>query len=81
MMGMIANGYSTALPEGPFAFAADLERGCELKTLGTSVGGDNACSGFRTGVDEEEEDASNFGTLAKAGRSFSAKSKVFRFTL
>ena len=28
VMGMIANGCSTALPEGPLAFAADPERGC-----------------------------------------------------
>ena len=67
MMGMIANGYSTALPERLFAFAADPERGCELKTLGTSAGGDSASPGFRIGVDEGEEDAHNFGTLAEAG--------------
>ena len=35
VMGMAANNCSTALPEEPFAFAVDLERGCELKTLGT----------------------------------------------
>ena len=62
VMGMTANGCSTALSEGPFAFAADQERGRELKTLGTSTGGNNACSGFRTWVDREEEDALNFGT-------------------
>ena len=81
MMGMTANGCSTALPEGHFAFAADPERGYELKTLGTSIGGDRACSGFRTWVDGEEEDAPNFGTLTKAGRSFSTESRVFYFTL
>ena len=81
MMGMTANGCSTALPEGPFAFAADPERGCELKTLGASAGGNNACSSFRTWVDGEEEDAPNFGTLTEAGRSFSTESRVFHFTL
>ena len=81
VMGMIANGCSTALPEGLFAFVANPERGCELKTLGTSARGDSACSGFQTGVDEEEDDAPNFGTLAKAGLSFSVEPRVFRFTL
>ena len=74
VMGMIANGYSTALSEGPFSFTADPGRGCELKTLRTSAKGDSACSGFRTWVDGEEEDAPNFGTLTKAGRSFSTDS-------
>ena len=81
VMGMIANGCSTALPEGPLAFAADPERGCKLKTMGTSAAGDSACFGFQTGIEEEEEDASNFGTLPKAGRSSSAEPRVFRFTL
>ena len=49
VMGMIVNGCSTALPEGPLAFAADPERGCELKTMGTSAAGDSACSCFRQG--------------------------------
>ena len=80
-MGMIANDCSTALPEGPFSFAADLERGYELKTLGTSTKGDGAYSEFWTWVDGEKEDASNFGTLTKAGRSFSTESRVFCFML
>ena len=41
VMGMSVSGCSTALPEEPFAFAADLERDCELKALRTSAGGDN----------------------------------------
>ena len=81
MMGMTANGCSTAPPEGPFTFTTDPERDCELKTLGTSAGGDSAYPGFRTWVDGEEEDAPNFETLTQACRSFSAESKVFRFTL
>ena len=79
--GMTANGCSTAQPEGPFAFAENPERGYELKTLGASAEGDSACSGFRTWVDGEEEDAPNFGTLTEAGRSLSTESRVFRFTL
>ena len=63
MMGMTFNGCSTALPEEPFTFAAEPERGYELKTLGTSVGGDNTCPGIRAWVEGEEEDALNFGTL------------------
>ena len=35
VMGMTANDCLTAPPEGPFTFVADLERDCELKTLGT----------------------------------------------
>ena len=81
MMGMTANGCSTAPPEGPFTIAIDPERDCELKTLGTSAGGDSACPGFRTWVDREEEDSPNFGTLTKSDRSFLTESKVFRFTL
>ena len=81
MMGMTTNGCSTALPEGPFSFAANPEWGYELKTLGTSVGGNIACSSFRTWVDREEEDAPNFGILTEAGRSFSKESKVFYFML
>ena len=63
MMGMTANGCSTALPEEPFSFAAEPERGCELKALGTSAGGDTTCPGVRTWEEGEEEDALNFGTL------------------
>ena len=40
VMGMTASGCSTAPPKGPFTFAADPERGCELKTVGASTGGD-----------------------------------------
>ena len=80
VMGKIANGCSTALPKGPFVFVAP-KRGYELKILGTSAGGDISCSGFWTGVDEEEEDTPNFETLAKAGRSFSVEPGVFSFTL
>ena len=52
-----------------------------LKSLGTSVEGDIACLSFRTWEDGEGEDSPNFGTLSKAGRSFSTESRVFRFTL
>ena len=38
--GMTANGCSTAPPKRLFAFAADLEWGCELETVGASAGGD-----------------------------------------
>ena len=81
VMGITSNDCSTTLPEEPFAFAAELEWGCELKALGTSVRGDNTCPGIRTWIKGEEEDAPNFGTLPQAGRSFSTESKVFRFTL
>ena len=81
MMGMTVNGCSTALPEGPFAFAVDPERGCELKTLGALAGGNSVCSSFQTWVDGEEEDAPNFKTLTEADRSFSTESRVFYFTL
>ena len=37
VMGMTANGCSTAPPKRLFAFAADLERGYELKTIGRAV--------------------------------------------
>ena len=80
-MGMTANGCSIALPEEPFAFVAEPERGCELEALVTSTGGDNTCPGIRTWVEGEEEDAPNFGTLPQDGRSFSTKSKVFCFML
>ena len=81
VVGMTANGCSAALPKGPFAFVVDPERGYEIKTLRTSARGDSACSGFWTWVDGEEEYAPNFGTLTKAGRSFSTKSRVFSFKL
>ena len=81
VMGMTANGCSTALPEGPFAFAADPEWGYELKTLGASAGSDSGYYDFQTWVDGEEEDAPNLGTLTKADRSFSTESRVFCFTL
>ena len=81
MIGMTSNGCSTALPEESFAFAAELERGCKLKALGTSAGGDNTYPDTRTWVEGEEEDAPSFKTLPQAGRSFSTESKVFRFTL
>ena len=84
MMGMTANGCSTALPEEPFAFAAEPKRGCELnfafaeepgrgcelKALGTSAGGGNTCPDIRAWVEGEKEDAPNFGTLPQFGRSF-----------
>ena len=63
VMGMTSNDCSTALPEEPFAFAAEPERVCKLKALGTSDGGDNTCPGIRAWVEGEEEDAPNFGTL------------------
>ena len=79
--GMTANGCSTAPPKRLFAFAADLEWGCELETVGASAGGDYAHSGFRIGADGEDEDATNFETLAKTDRSFSVEPGVFYFTL
>ena len=81
IMGITANSCSAAPPKRLFAFATDLEEGCELKTIGASAAGDCARSGFQAGVDGEDEDAPNFGTLAKAGRPFSAEPEVFRFTL
>ena len=81
VMGITANGCSTALPEEPFSFVADPEQGCKHKTLGTSAGGDSACLGIRTWVKGEEEEAPNFGTLPQAGWSFSTESEVFCFTL
>ena len=88
VMGITANGCSTTPPTRFFAFVVGLDRGYELKTVGASTGGD--CShfgfwigvaGFRTGVDREDEDVPNFGTLAETGRSFSAEPRAFRFTL
>ena len=81
VIGMTSNGCSAAFPKESFAFAAEPERGCELKTLGTLAGGDNTCPGIRTWVEGEEEDAPSFGTLPQVGRSFSMESEVFRFTL
>ena len=81
MMGMTFNGCSTALPEEPFAFTTEPERGCELKALRTSAGGNNTSPGSGAWVEGEEEDAPNFGTLPQAGRSFSTESKVFCFML
>ena len=60
VMGTIANGYPTASPKDFFALAAELERGCMLKVVGASDGGEGARSGFRTCVDGEDEDAPNF---------------------
>ena len=79
--GMTSNGCPMAPPKGLFTFAADLEWGCELETIGASAGGYRTHSGFRIGADGEDEDAPNFGTLAKTGQSFSAEPRVFRFTL
>ena len=79
--GLTANGYSTAPPKRLYAFATDLEWGYELETVGASAGGDCTRFGFRTRADREDEDAPNFGTLAKTGRSFSAEPEVFCFTL
>ena len=79
--GMTANGCSTTPPKRLFPFAVDLEWGCELETVGASARGDCARSDFQIGADREDEDAPNFGTLAKTGRSFSAEPGVFCFTL
>ena len=57
MMGITSNGYSIVLPEESFAFAAEPERGCELKALGISARGDNTCPDIRTWVEGEKEDA------------------------
>ena len=81
VMGITSNGCSTVLPEESFAFAAEPERGCELKSLGILAEGDNSYPGIRMWVEGKEEDAPNFGTLPQDGRSFSTKSKVFLFTL
>ena len=81
VMGTTANGCSADPPKRFFAFAADLKGGYELKTIGASAVGDGARSGFLIGVDGEDEDASNLGTLAKAGRPFSAKPEFLRFIL
>ena len=81
VMGITANDCSTAPSKRLFAFVADLEGGCELKTIGASAAGDCAYSSFLAGVDGEDEDAPNFGTLLKAGRPFAAEPEVFRFTL
>ena len=78
---MTSNRCSTTLPEESFAFAAEPERGCELRALGTSAGGNNTYPGIQMWVEGEEEDAPSFGTLPQAGRSFSTESEVFRFTL
>ena len=81
VIGMTCNGCSAALPEESLAFTAKPERGCELRALGTSAGGDNTYPDIRTWVEGEEEDAPSFGTLPQAGRSFSTESEVFCFTL
>ena len=81
MIGMTSNSCSAALPEESFAFAADPERGYELRALGTSVGGGSASPGTRTWVEGEEEEAPSFRTLPQVGWSFSTESEVFRFTL
>ena len=81
MIGMTSNGYSAALPEESFAFTAEPDRGCELRALGTSTKGDNACPGTRMWVEGEEEDAPSFGTLPQVGRSFSTESEVFSFDM
>ena len=81
MMGMTASGCSTTLLEEPFAFAIDPEQDYELEALGTSTGDGNIYPDVRTGVEGEEEDALNFRTLPQVGRSLSAESKFFCFTL
>ena len=81
VMGITANGCSAAPPKRLFAFATNLEGGYELKTIGALAAGNCTRSEFRAGVDGEDEDAPNFGTLAKAGQPFSAEPGVFRFTL
>ena len=60
VMGIIASGSPTASPKGFSASAVDLERGCEIKVIGASDGGEGARYGFRTCVDGEDEDAPNF---------------------
>ena len=52
VMGTIANDCPTASPKGFYALAAELERGCVLKVVGASDGGEGARSGFRTCVDD-----------------------------
>ena len=81
VMGITSNDYSTVLPEESFSFTAEPKRGCQLKALGISAGGDNTCPDIQTWVEGEEKDAPNFGTLPQAGRSFSTESKFFCFTL
>ena len=81
VMGMTSNGYSAVFPEESFAFAAEPDRGFELRALGTSIGGDNTCPGTRTWVDREDEDTLSLETLPQAGWSFSTKFKVFSFML
>ena len=78
VMGITANGCSADPSKRFFAFAKDLEGGCELKTIGASAADDYASSGLRT---EEVGDAPNFGTLAKTGRSFLVEHGVFYFAL
>ena len=46
VMGITANGCSANPPKRFFAFEADLEGGCELKTIGASAAGDCARSYF-----------------------------------
>ena len=60
VMGTIASDCLMASPKGISAFVVDLERGCELKVVGASDGGEGARSGFQTCIDGEDEDASNF---------------------
>ena len=63
MIGMTSNGCSAALSKESFALAAEPERGCELRALGTSAGGDSVSPGTRTWVEGEEKDAPSFETL------------------
>ena len=81
MIGMTSNGCLAALSKESFAFAAEPERGYELKALGTSAGGEKTSPGTQTWVEGEAEDAPSFGTLPQVGWSFSTESEVFRFTL
>ena len=57
VIGITANGCSTAAPKRLFASTSGLEGGGELKTRGASATGDGARSGSRA---EEDGDAPNF---------------------
>ena len=81
VMGMTSNGGLTALPEESLAFAAETERGCELRALETSGEGGITCPRTRTWAEGEEEDDPNFGTLPQDGPLFTGESRVFCFTL
>ena len=79
-MGITSNGGSVALPEESLAFAAEVERSCELGALGTSAGGGNTCPYTWTWAEGDEEDVPNLGALPQAGWPFLRESRGFCFT-